>query len=271
MAGKEIVPTSNESSAYVFLSSLSPLREEKALVSVEEPLDVQPLQTSSPIIKLGGKSNFGAGAKEMAPGPSRPTPSPGRPTPPQGGSAPRATTRPLSGGKILKGKTRADTPYKRPTTGTLAPKRALFKGLASEETESFTTGSPRRIIKGVRTPQGYGKVLQPPLTAKDKRVAESVDSSPGSKRVRRTLSLPPIKRPGGHFESSEEKSPKPNLLSNVIKNLREESKRLGDELAEVRLEFADLKDDFRVLRRGLNAKMSRFFKAAGKGEHDANS
>ena len=109
------------------------------------------------------------------------------------------------------------------------------------------------------------------LSAKDKRVADSVDSSPGSKRVRRTLSPPSIKRPGGQYEISEEKSPKPNLLSTVIKNLCDESRRLGDEVAEIRLDFANLKDDFRVLRRGLNAKMSRFFEAAGKGERDANS
>ena len=75
-------------------------------------------------------------------------------------------------------------------------------------TRTTTTPSPPQCFRvvGIRTPGGgYGKGLMPGLSPKDKEEAESMAFSPkGVKCVKRDIPHPPIRRPGGQYESEDE-------------------------------------------------------------------
>jgi hypothetical protein len=107
------------------------------------------------------------------------------------------------------------------------------------------------------------------LSPKDKGQAESVDSSPrASKRVKRHLTPPRMTRPGGHYKSSDEKvlkGPKVIKLLRTIIEMPKEHKKLNDQVAELSLELASLRDEYNTLRRGLCSKMQRLAKDVEKG------
>lgn len=59
-------------------------------------------------------------------------------------------------------------------------------------------------------------------------------------------------------------------LTSMIIDLRLENRRLRDALTEKKLETEELKDNFRVLRHGLCAKIKRLYNATGHdGLYDA--
>ena len=90
-------------------------------------------------------------------------------------------------------------------------------------------------VVGVRTPGGgYGKGLFPAISPKEKGEAESIASTP--KRVKRHLSPPPITRPGGQYESEDEKvlkGPKVIQLLKTIIGLKKDNQKLTDQVAEM--------------------------------------
>jgi hypothetical protein len=109
----------------------------------------------------------------------------------------------------------------------------------------------------------------PGLSPKDKGEAESVASSPkGAKRIKRHISPPLITRPGGQYESEDEKvlkGPKVAQLLRTIIKLRDGHKELSDRMAELTLELKSIKDDYDTLRRVLGVKMERLEKKVEKG------
>ena len=85
---------------------------------------------------------------------------------------------------------------------------------------------------------------------------------PPIKRVKRHLT-PPITRPGGQYESEDEKVlnwPKVVQLLKTIVALKKENQKQGDQLAELSLELKSVKDDLDTLRRGLSSRISRLEK-----------
>ena len=52
-------------------------------------------------------------------------------------------------------------------------------------------------------------------------------------------------------------------LTAMVRQLRLENRRLEDQLAERKIEVEELRDDLRLLRRGLSAKMKHLFEATG--------
>ena len=52
-------------------------------------------------------------------------------------------------------------------------------------------------------------------------------------------------------------------LTAMVQQLRLENRRLEDQLAERKVEVEGLRDDLRLLRRGLSAKMKRLYEATG--------
>ena len=52
-------------------------------------------------------------------------------------------------------------------------------------------------------------------------------------------------------------------LAVMVQQLRLENRHLEDQLAERKIEVEELRDDLRLLRRGLSAKMKRLFEATG--------
>ena len=52
-------------------------------------------------------------------------------------------------------------------------------------------------------------------------------------------------------------------LTAMVQQLRLENKHLEDQLAERKVEVEELRDDLRLLRRGLSAKMKHLFEATG--------
>ena len=52
-------------------------------------------------------------------------------------------------------------------------------------------------------------------------------------------------------------------LTAMVQQLRLENRRLEDQLAERKIEVEELRDDLRLLRRGLSAKMKHLFEATG--------
>ena len=52
-------------------------------------------------------------------------------------------------------------------------------------------------------------------------------------------------------------------LTAMVQQLRLENRRLEDQLAERKIEVEELRDDLRLLRRGLSAKMKCLFEATG--------
>ena len=49
----------------------------------------------------------------------------------------------------------------------------------------------------------------------------------------------------------------------MVQQLRLENRRLEDQVAERKVEVEGLRDDLRLLRRGLSAKMKRLYEATG--------
>ncbi|PVH64138.1 hypothetical protein PAHAL_2G198800 [Panicum hallii] len=103
-------------------------------------------------------------------------------------------------------------------------------------TPSHTPDSPApkphfRVV-GDRTP-----------TPKDKEQAKSVALSPSRSKIRRNRS-PPIKRPLGQYESSEEKTPKGPSVAQLVRTILEmhkEHKKLSDQVAKSALELKALR------------------------------
>ena len=52
-------------------------------------------------------------------------------------------------------------------------------------------------------------------------------------------------------------------LTAMVQQLRLENRRLEDQIAERKIEVEELRDDLRLLRRGLSAKMKHLFEATG--------
>ena len=108
----------------------------------------------------------------------------------------------------------------------------------------------------------------PGLSPRDKGEAESMASSPkGVKRVKRHIP-PPITRPGGQYESNDEKvlkGPKVAQLLCTVIELRDDHKEVSDQVAELTLELKSVKHDYDTLRRGLGVKIERLEKRVEKG------
>ena len=52
-------------------------------------------------------------------------------------------------------------------------------------------------------------------------------------------------------------------LTEMVQQLRLENRRLENQLAERKIEVDELRNDLRLLRRGLSAKIKRLFEATG--------
>ena len=81
--------------------------------------------------------------------------------------------------------------------------------------------------------------------------------------MKRHLTPPPITRPGGQYESEDEKvlkGPKVVQLVRTIVTLKKENQKQGNQLAELSLELKSVKDDFDTLRRGLSSRISHLEK-----------
>ena len=73
------------------------------------------------------------------------------------------------------------------------------------------------------------------------------------------LSPHPITRPGGQYESEDEKvlsGPKVVQLLRTIVTMKKEHQKLADQVAELTLELKSIKDDFETLCRGLCSKVA---------------
>ena len=93
---------------------------------------------------------------------------------------------------------------------------------------------PSRIrVVGVRTPGGgYNKGIFSALSPKEKREAELIASTP--KRVKRHLSPLPITRPGGQYESEDEKVLKGSKVIQLLRTivgLKKDNQKLTDQVA----------------------------------------
>ena len=141
-------------------------------------------------------------------------------------------------------------------------------------TPSRTTTTPpppqRFHVVGIRTPGGgYGKGLMPGLSHRDKGEDESVASSPmGFKRVKRHIPPPLIARPGGQYESDDEKvlkGPKVAQLLRTVIKLRDGHKELSNQVAELTLELKSVKDDYNTLRCDLGVNIELLEKHVEKG------
>ncbi|RLN22918.1 hypothetical protein C2845_PM07G38900 [Panicum miliaceum] len=96
---------------------------------------------------------------------------------------------------------------------------------------------------------------------------ESVDSSPQTSKVRRHISPPPITRPGGHYESEDDKVLKGPKVAQLLCNILEmckEHKKLSDQVVELTLELKCVRDDYDTLRRSLCSKVNTLAKTIGK-------
>lgn len=114
--------------------------------------------------------------------------------------------------------------------------------------------SPHFTIKGVRKPEGgYGKVLIPKLTPKEK---EQAQSSCQPLRIQQVWMPTMVWRPPVPFEGDEEVEVKPKVptiasLSAKIINLCEDVRILRGSLAESYVKIRDLEDDINTLRLGI--------------------
>jgi len=119
---------------------------------------------------------------------------------------------------------------------------------------------------------GYGKALmgKPAIKPKSKPalLGKGSESSGAPLRIKRFRKLPPIKRPTGQYESSDEEdapSKGPSITSLSAKNdsLRDLFWGLNDNLATYLLNIRDLVDDINSLRFKLDYKLAKVAKAAG--------
>ena len=100
----------------------------------------------------------------------------------------------------------------------------------------------------------FGQVILPNPTLDKKGKGVAVDSSP--QRDTRRKAKEQEKDPVTYGPTMAD-------LTAMVQQLRLENRRLEDQLLERKVEFGDLQDDFQTLRRGLSAKIKRFYKATG--------
>ena len=87
-------------------------------------------------------------------------------------------------------------------------------------------------------------------------------SSPkGVKRVKRHIPPPPIMRPGGQYESDDEKVLKGPKVAQLLRT----DIKLRDGHKELTLELMSIKDDYNTLHRGPGVKMECLEKHVEKG------
>ena len=70
-------------------------------------------------------------------------------------------------------------------------------------------------------------------------------------------------KPGVTKDDMTSEGPTITDLTVMVQQLRLENRHLEDQLAERKIEVEELRDDLRLLRRGLSAKMKRLYDATG--------
>ena len=85
----------------------------------------------------------------------------------------------------------------------------------------------------------------------------SATASPSPRKARSQLS------PAKPKDDATSEGPTITDLTAMVQQLRLENRRLESQLAERKIEVEELRDDLRLLRRGLSAKMKRLFEATG--------
>ena len=183
---------------------------------------------------------------------------PGRPTRGRDIQRPRSASRSPSPLKIARSRARAQSLYGRPSKEAPAPSRPIVQQLFKDRA---ATGSPAlpQIVRTAPVPQRSApestQGATPTQTPDTQR--SSAAASPSPKKTRSELS--PAKPKG---DTTSEGSTIAALTA-MVQQLLLENRHLEDQLAERKVEVEELRDDLRLLRRGLSAKMKRLFEATG--------
>lgn len=97
---------------------------------------------------------------------------------------------------------------------------------------------------------------------------EQAESSSQSLKIKWFRKLPPIRRPAGQFESSDEEDAPPRVpsitsISSENVTLRKHIRGLNNRLADNLIKIKDLEDDINNLHFKLDQKIAKLARAAG--------
>ena len=131
--------------------------------------------------------------------------------------------------------------------------------MATESSDSRDDSPPPFVIRGHRTPTGYGKVLY-----KRADPAMATESAASALPVRRRLaSPPPIRGPPGQMEFSDDDESEQDVLRRTLKGVVKRLESVEDRLGEEHMRRETLEDDVEWLRKGFGAKLKRIADASG--------
>ena len=144
------------------------------------------------------------------------------------------------------------SPYGRPSKEALAPSRPIVQQLFKDGAATGPPASPQ-IARAAPVTQkstpGSAQGATPTWTPDTQK--RSTAASPSPKKTRSQSS------PAKPKDDMTSEGPTIADLTAMGQQLRLENRRLEDQLAERKIEVEELRDDLRLLRRGLSAKMKR--------------
>lgn len=189
------------------------------------------------------------------------------PRPTTGQIRPKVVVKPGSSKKLFDGELPTPTPKEEPMYIRTA---AMYVQKSTSSIKALTPGEKtpdhpiRYKIKGVRTPQGFGKQLIPPLAREEYEHEESVHSTPKPVGVRRRHSPPPITGPPGQMEHSAEEEETMASLREELADMKAKCHNLAEQMAELEIWRMETDDKMETLRKALCAKVKRLASECGR-------
>ena len=160
--------------------------------------------------------------------------------------------------KIAKSRARTYSLYRRPSKETPSPLRSIAKQLFKDgaATESPVLPHTARVapVPQKSTPEAVQGATSTRTSYAQRKGAVA---SPSPKKARSQSS------PAKPKDDVTLEGPTITDLTAMVQQLRLENRHLENQLAERKIEVEELRDDLRLLRRGLSAKMKRLFEATG--------
>ena len=183
---------------------------------------------------------------------------PGRPTRGRDIQRPRSAVRSPSSLKIARSRARAHSPYGRPSKEAPAPSRPIVQQLFKDGAAIGPPASPQIAWAAPVTQKsalGSAQGATPTWTPDTQK--RSTAASPSPKKTRSQSS------PTKPKDDMTSDGPTMADLTQMVQQLHLENRHLEDQLAERKIEVEELREDLRLLRRGLSAKMKCLFEATG--------
>ena len=153
-------------------------------------------------------------------------------------------------------------PTKKVAPSTGSKRKATTSDTRRKRTLVKPTGELRRASSSLEAARA-GKAPMPKTSAPKPAPSKTTETSGAPLRIERFSKLPPIKRPAGHYESSDDEEEAISTLIAEKKELQELYWDLNEKLEAILLEIKNRSDEIESLKFQLEQKGTKLAKKAG--------